>query len=336
MKKIRIGLVGAGAIAREHALSLCRDPRVGGLVVYDPDAARAQALAADFSGSVRRGLGTLVSACDLVWICSPPKAHLAAVQAAARAGRNVFCEKPLAFDPSQAGRIERIADEAGIRVFMGQSGRYTPAFVRMQQLAADGAVGRLLEVWATRLGYLDPVRTPAWRLTDALSGGVALELGVHELDWCQWIGGPWQRLQAQCRDAVLAPGTFTEALSVLGTLAGGIQARVTLDWSSSRYLWQRGIVGTTGCLVYDDSVFNEIRLYRPGRPAETLTAGGADWKDRETGENLSFRDQVAAVLTAFTEQAPPPVSLAAGLGAVAAAHAAMKAARTGRQVMVGA
>lgn len=335
MKKLKIGLVGAGAIAREHAVSLCRDPRVAGLVVYDPDRARAEALARDYAGRVARGLARLVDECDLLWVCSPPKRHLAAIRMAVRAGRDVFCEKPLALEMRSARRIRELVTQSGIRFFMGQSGRFTPAFAKMNTLAADGALGRVLEVWSTRLGLLDPERTPAWRMQDAQSGGVALELGVHELDWCGWVGGHWRSVQAQSRSAVLAPGTFTESIHILGTLAQGVQARVTLDWASARYLWQRGIVGTGGCLLYDDSTFNAIRLFRPGKPDETITAGSKDWKDPETGENLSFREQTAAVLEAYTENTAPPVALESGLGAVACARAALKSARTGRTERTG-
>ncbi len=334
MKKVRIGLVGAGAIAREHALSLCRSRYLADITVFDNDTGRAEALAAECSGSVARSLDETVDAADLLWICSPPKAHLDAVKAAVAAGRDIFCEKPLAFDLKTARQIAHVVKTSGVRFFMGQSGRYTPAFARMQAMAAKGMIGDLLEVWSTRLGYLDPKRSPAWRLDDNQSGGVALELGVHELDWCQWVGGPWQKVKAQSRAAVLAKAKFTEALNVLGTLQDGVQARVTLDWSSSRYLWQRGIIGTKGCLCYDDSEFNAIRVHQQGKPMKTVLAGSPDWKDLETGENITLRDQDRAILKAVAEKTAPPVTLEAGLGAVAAAKAAMQAARTQRPVTI--
>ena len=76
MKKFHVGVIGAGLIVREHSLSLRRHPRVAGLSIYDADPKRAAAFGKDFETKVAASLDELIDGCDVVWICSPPAAHL--------------------------------------------------------------------------------------------------------------------------------------------------------------------------------------------------------------------------------------------------------------------
>src|SRR3712207_3325347 len=96
MPKLHLALVGAGLIGPDHVLTLRRHPLVGGISVFDAEAARAEKLAGEFGLKRAGSLDELVAGCDLVWICTPPFAHREPVEAAAAARKPIFCEKPLA------------------------------------------------------------------------------------------------------------------------------------------------------------------------------------------------------------------------------------------------
>ncbi len=328
----RLGIVGAGLIAHDHALSLARMSTVKELLFHDSDAARAAKLADEFRGRVVGKLSDLVDAADLVWICTPPFVRLEPVRAACRAGKPIFCEKPLAVSAAEAKQLRRLVASAGVPFFMGQSGRYSYFFQKIKELVQAGTVGAVTRVWSTRLGRLDPAKAPAWRLDDQLSGGVVTELGVHELDFVRWIGGDWRRLAAVASNRTLIPGKYQDTVTAVGELASGAIANVQLCWASPRYLWQRGVEGTTGSLFFDDCRVREVHLLRPGKDVEIHHTG--DWKDHATGENLSLKEQAIAVLSALAAGAPPPVTLEDGYQAVLAAAAMRRAAATGRTVAV--
>jgi predicted dehydrogenase len=310
MKQFRIGIVGAGLIAREHCLSLSRLSQVEKLLFFDADAERSAKLAGEFGGVSTPSLEALAEECDILWICTPPFARREAIEVACRLRRPVFCEKPLAIEREELLWVQRTVTDAGIFFFMGQSNRYGAYFQKMRELAQSGTVGEITSIWSTRLGYLDAASTPPWRLDDGKGGGIVVELGIHEIDFARWVGGEWKSVYARGSSQTLVPGKFQDTVSALGSLQSGASVRLDLGWANPRYLWQRGIEGTAGSLFFDDSRVWQIELHRPQREPEIFEVG--DWQNKSTGENLSLREQAKAVLGALADGSTPPVTLQDG------------------------
>jgi predicted dehydrogenase len=310
MKNFTVGIIGCGLIAREHCLSLARLPQVKSLWFFDPDGARAQQLADEFGGTSTRSLREVIQASDIAWICTPPFARRDAIEIACELKRPVFCEKPLAVSHADLDWIQKIADDSGVPFFMGQSNRFGSYFQKMQELAADGAIGEITSLWSTRLGYLDVASAPPWRMDDAKSGGTIVELGIHEIDFSRWIGGDWQSVFARGSSQTLVPSNFQDSVWALGTLQSGASFQLNLSWASPRYLWQRGIEGTDGSLFFDDARVWQIELHRPNRDPEIFQTG--DWQDKTTGENLSLRQQAIAIFDALESRSTPPVTIGDG------------------------
>lgn len=319
MKKFRIGVAGTGLIAREHCLSLARLPQVESLLFFDADPLRAGALADEFGGRSTASLRETIEGCDIVWICTPPFARRDAIEIACELQRPIFCEKPLALSRADLLWMQQVVGASGVPFFMGQSNRFGSYFEKMHALAHDGAVGEITSIWSTRLGYLDVESTPPWRLDDGKSGGTIVELGIHEIDFSCWVGGDWHSVYARGSSSTLLPGRFQDSVWALGALDSGVTVRLNLSWASPRYLWQRGIEGTRGSLFFDDVRISQIELHRPRREVETFITG--DWQDKATGENLSLREQAAAILGSLDNRSTPPVTLQDGARAAAVALA---------------
>lgn len=330
MNSFHIGLVGAGGIARDHANSLKRFPNVRGITLFDTDAKRAADLAARDGARVARSMRELVQESDIVWICTPPFGRRDAILEACRARKPIFCEKPLGITGGELAFVAREVRKARVPFFMGQSGRYSDFFVRMKGLVKKGAIGRPTMVWSTRLGYLDPRTAAPWRLDDKLGGGTVIELGVHEIDFMRWIAGEFESVSAVGSSRILVPGKFQDSLVSVGRMTGGVVARLDISWANPRYLWQRGVEGEEGSLFFDDSRVTEVLLNRPGKPPAIFKTD--TWQDVHTKENLSLRDQNAAVLKALAKGSKPPVTIQDGAAAVRAALAMRESARTGRMV----
>jgi predicted dehydrogenase len=333
-KRFRIGVVGAGIIGREHALSLVRNKRVGQVLIYDADPARAEQYGRDFGAQVIGSMDQLVDDCDIVWLCSPPGFHLDGIKRAAAARKPIFCEKPLAITMQDARAIRAAVSQAKVPFFMGHSGRFAIAFIKMKQIVERGEIGEVTSVWSNRLGYLDPKVHPAWRFSDEKSGGVIVELGIHEIDFTRWIGGDWKHVYATGSSATLNPGKFQDQVVGTGPLRQAGAATVNVSWSNPRYLWQRGIDGTKGSLFWDDSDYNHVILMKPGKNPRKIPLGLTFWKDKETGENFSLRDQANAILAAMEKGTPPPVKLADGYEALKIARAMKDSVRTAKVVPI--
>jgi len=333
MKKFQVGIVGAGFIARDHARSLRRLPRTAGISCYDSNPANAKLLADEAGAKIAGSVRELVEGCDIVWICTPPFARQEVLAEATRAGKAIFCEKPIALNAKEIATVKSAVGKSKAPFFMGQSGRYSYFFQKIKELVADGAIGQITSVWSTRLGNLDPANTPAWRMDDELGGGTIIELGVHELDYIRWIGGEWQSVYAKGSSETLLPGKFQDSVSALGTLQSGAIARLDISWASPRYLWQRGVEGVEGSIFFDDSNVREVVLNRPGKSPEIHKTG--DWQNKRTKENLSLREQAIAVLEALGNDEAPPVTLTDGMAAVQAALAIRESAATGKVVKIG-
>src|SRR5688572_13609349 len=121
MKKLTIGLVGAGGIGKDHARTFNQNRHVAGILFYDADVARAEAAAKEFGGRVAKSIKQLVADSDVVWICTPPFARRDAIEAACAAGKPIFCEKPLALSETDLKFVERAVAKARVPFFMGQS-----------------------------------------------------------------------------------------------------------------------------------------------------------------------------------------------------------------------
>lgn len=328
MNRIRIALIGAGAIAADHARSLSRIRAVSGLIIWDPDASRTTALAQACGGTVAKTLPAAADSADVLWICSPPFARLDAIKTACRRRIPIFCEKPIALEMKTAGAIRRAVRQAGITFFMGQSGRFAAFGTQMKKLVEQGAIGAPRMLWSTRLGYLDRKRTPAWRMDDKLGGGTLVELGIHELDFIRWIGGGATHVAARAA----AKDGFQHSVSGIGSLADGAAFRLDVSWASPRYLWQRGVEGDEGSLFFDDSAVREVRLLRPGKSPRVFRL--ENWLDERTGENTALRNQARDVIARILDGQPPAVSLEDGAANLATALAIRKAAARGTTVKV--
>jgi predicted dehydrogenase len=190
-RKLRLGIIGAGAIGRRHlnACQACRGVEV--TAVCDVDAERTREAAAAFdvpealAGHRQLLAGDRV---DAVSICTPNNTHMSIALAALKAGKHVLCEKPLALNARQARRMVRAAEEAGLLLMTAQSARYSAAAQFVKRLADAGRFG---EIYYAKALWLRRSGIPTGWFQDAAQsgGGPLIDLGVHAVDLMWWIMG---------------------------------------------------------------------------------------------------------------------------------------------------
>ena len=183
-----VAILGAGRIGGVHARTIAT--RVAGahvVGVADPRLSAARQLAAELGvayASADASELILDRAVEAVLVCSSTDTHADMVVAAARAGKHVFCEKPLDLSLARIDRVLAEVDKAGVQLMLGFNRRFDPDFARVQQLVAGGAVG---QPELLRITSRDPEPPPAEYV--AVSGGMFLDMTIHDFDMARFLMG---------------------------------------------------------------------------------------------------------------------------------------------------
>jgi len=202
-RRLGVALLGAGLAGRMHAAVYGRAAglladggiRLEPVVVADADLDRARSVArrsaipeveADWRAAVHR------DDVDLVDICLPDECHAEVAIAAARAGRHILCEKPLAQTPAQGEAALAEIERAGVTAMVGLQYRRTPAAELLGRLIDDGGLGRphTVRAYFARDVGADPATRVGWRFDAArLGAGSVHALGPHVIDLLRYLVG---------------------------------------------------------------------------------------------------------------------------------------------------
>lgn len=180
----RLALIGAGAIAAEHAAAIEATTGLRLVRVVDRHADRARALAARYGAHHSTTPEDLwADDVDAAIVCTSPDSHVELAVRALSAGKAVLCEKPVALSLPSLDRLLHVAQQTGQALLIGQTARFQPANVEIIRAARSGELGdpRLVHIsWLT--GHVWPGGWRGWQLNSARSGGHLVHNGVHALD----------------------------------------------------------------------------------------------------------------------------------------------------------
>ena len=187
---LRIGVIGTGFAGSTHARAAIGLPDVRLVAIAAETVAEAEPLAAELGARIAPDALSLCASddVDLVVVASPTYRHAEHVIAAAQAGKHVFCEKPIARTLDDARTMVRACGEAGVQLAIGHVVRFFPEYRRAKELLDSGALGRAALATLTR-GTVSVGAARAWYLDPAKSGGVVLDLMLHDLDVIRWWFG---------------------------------------------------------------------------------------------------------------------------------------------------
>jgi myo-inositol 2-dehydrogenase/D-chiro-inositol 1-dehydrogenase len=186
--QLHIGLLGAGRIGRVHAQNLAyRLPQARLVAVADVFVSAAQQVAAEYAIAAayddpRRILDD--PAVDAVVICTSTDTHAALIEAAAQAGKHIFCEKPIALDLAALDRALTTVEEAGVKLQIGFNRRFDANFQRVRQAIAAGEIG---QPHILRITSRDPQPPPIGYVQ--VSGGIFLDMTIHDFDMARFLMG---------------------------------------------------------------------------------------------------------------------------------------------------
>ncbi|REE76377.1 putative dehydrogenase [Rhodococcus wratislaviensis] len=253
---LRIGIVGCGKIAGNHARALQQVPGVEVVGCCDPDVDRAREFASAHGiaravGSVEELIALGLDACT---VCTPHPVHEQVVVAAAEAGIHVLCEKPIAVDVAAADRMIAAADRAGITFGVLFQRRFWPAAQRIRAAIDDGRIGVPVLGEASVLLHRPSSYYSAdeWRgRWDTDGGGVLMTQAVHQIDMLQWFMGEAVSVSGFIRTHTHGEHIETEdSASAVVSFASGGTATVTATTGANHNLGNRvTVIGQTGAIA---------------------------------------------------------------------------------------
>jgi scyllo-inositol 2-dehydrogenase (NAD+) len=339
MSELRVVSVGAGRAGSVHAVNLAgRTPRARLAGLVDADGESAAALAARTGAPATcRTLDEALERLqfDAVVVATPTFVHRELVVAAARAGKHVFCEKPMALTADECDEMIAACAEAGVLLQIGFMRRFQPEFAEARRRIEAGEIGEPMVVKSLTRG---PGLPPPWAWTLERSNGMLAEVNSHDFDAVRWlVGADIVRVYAETANrkgrarGVEEPDFYDNAVVTLRFADGAIG---TIDGTCPAdygYDARMEVLGTEGLLVIGEARGMPLLEVRD-RDTGGVQPVHRSWPERfESGYRAEMRAWVDAVL----DGAPPAVSGEDGRQAVLAVVAANRSWREGRPVELG-
>jgi len=333
MDKLRIGIVGAGRIGNVHAESITYHiPEAEVVMVTDPYEEGARKLAERFGvPKYSKDYMDIINNKDVdaVLVCSPTPTHAEITIAALKAGKHVFCEKPVHTSIDCIKEVQKVAEETGLKLQIGFNRRFDHNHSHVQRLVQDGTLGNVELIKITSRDPEPP--SPEYA---ASSGGLYIDMMIHDFDMAMFLAGCdvtevyamgtslVDKRIGEAGDVDTAIVTLTFANGALGVIDNSRRAAYGYDQRVE-------VFGSLGMAADENDGDSTVRV---------STAAGVV-SDKPQFFFLerymqSFTEEMRQFIKAIREDTEVPVGIHAGLMSVVLAKAAKKSLDEHRPVKV--
>lgn len=248
---VRVAVVGAGSMGKNHARVLQSLPGAELVAVVDSDLATARGVSHLHGGKAHTALAdALASRVDAAIVAVPTQHHYETTKTLLAAGVHVLVEKPIAATVDEARSLGEIARREKRVLAVGHVERFNPAIQLLARKLAEGALGRVLEVRARRVGPF-----PA-RIRDV---GVALDLGTHDLDVMRFVvGADIARVYAETKRAIHT--SREDLVSALLRFDNDVVGVLEVNWLTPTKVRELTVTGERG-MFHVDYLTQDLYFY---------------------------------------------------------------------------
>jgi predicted dehydrogenase len=188
---IKVGILGAGFMGKTHAGAWANTPaKLQG--ICSPTG--AEALAEQYGTKVYASYEALLNDVDVIDICTPTHLHYEQVMQAVAVKKHIVCEKPLARHYTEAQAMVKACKDAGLKLLVAHVVRFFPQYTMAKKTIERGEIGKVATVRLTRASFRPS--TP-WLHETAQSGGMMMDLMIHDFDYARWLAGDVESLFAK-------------------------------------------------------------------------------------------------------------------------------------------
>jgi len=326
----KLALLGAGRIGKVHARAIAEDKRAKLVAVVDAMADAAQAIA-DSAGCKVSTIEAVEADKDIdaVIICTPTNTHADLIERFAKAGKAIFCEKPIDLDVERARACLETVRKTGAKVMLGFNRRFDPHFQAVRKAIDDGRIGKVEMVTITSR---DPGPPPAEYIK--VSGGMFRDMTIHDFDMARFLLGE-EIVSVMAAGAVLVDpkigelGDFDSASLILTTKSGR-QAMISNSRRASYGYDQRiEVHGSLGSVSAENQ--RPVSIEIANKDGYTRPPLHDFFMTRYTA---AYAAEISAFIDSLEKGTPLSPSAEDGVIALALADAALRAAKEGKAVTV--
>jgi predicted dehydrogenase len=327
---VRLGLVGAGAIAQLAHLPLIARMRGAQLVaICDNDGPKAGALAQRLGvPDIFTDIDELLDSdeLDAVVIATPNHLHEPHVLRALKQRVHVLCERPLSLNSAGVNRILAAATAADRKVVVGNNHRFRSDVQQLSRFLAGGELGKVIGMRAGQYQFRSPLQ--GWRQRKAEAGGGAfLEYGYPLLDLCLWLADFPEPVRVTAHMATTGQGSVEDMMLVHLECQQGISMSIDVSWTyvGQEERWWFEVISSRG-----SARLSPLRVVKElnGRPTNVSPSGAAA---RESAFLQSYRAELAHFVAMLKDEAvyEPPTDQ---LKVMRVMEAVYKSAEEGREI----
>ncbi len=326
-------LFGAGRIGKVHAPNIAAHSRARLRYVVDPDLDAARALAEPLGGKALASGEPALADDDVnaVLICGPTPTHVDISIAAARAGKAIFCEKPIDIDIGRVEECVREVSRAGVPFYLGFHMRFDPSFREARNAVRAGQIGHVEQV--TMAGR-DPFPPPIEYVQH--SGGIFRDAMIHALDFLRWMLAEDPVEVYAMGECLIDPeigkaGDFDTAMALFRTKSGAL-----CNVTGSRHS-PHGSEGADAVIFGANGLIRVATAYPTS--TEIFTANGPLRRSGFSGFQerfaAAYRAELDHFIDAVLNRKPLETGLEDGRRSLILANAADKSAKMRQPVLVG-
>ena len=327
---LRFGLRGAGRIGKVHAKAISSNPKAKLIAVADAFATAADDLAAQYGCAVRSVENILAASdIDAVVICTPTDTHADLIEQFSRAGKAIFCEKPIDLDVERVKACLKVVDAEGGTLMVGFNRRFDPHFQAVKDVVDKGEIGTVEMV---TIVSRDPGAPPVDYIKR--SGGIFRDMTIHDFDMARFLlGEEIDTVTAQASvlvDKAIGNAGDYDSVSVMLATASGKHATISNSRRATYGYDQRiEVHGSKGAVAAENQ-----------RPVSIEVANAAGYTRPPlhdffmTRYTEAYAREISAFIDAVESKSPASPSGIDGLIALALAEAALKSVKEGRAVKV--
>lgn len=263
MKSLNVGIAGVGRIGKIHLENiLSRFPNVHVELVADPsEEAEDYVLGKNLNYSKDYSDILKIKAIDAVILCSPTDTHADYVADAAKAGKHIFCEKPLDLSLERVKEVLEVVEKTGVKLMLGFNRRFDPNFLKIRDIVSSGKIG---EPQLVKITSRDPGPPPISYIK--VSGGLFMDQAIHDFDMARYIMDK-EVVEVYSRGTVMVDKAIGEAGDIdtaLTTLIFEDGAMANIDNSRKAvygYDQRLEVFGSGGMAKVDNNFPDNHQLY---------------------------------------------------------------------------
>jgi myo-inositol 2-dehydrogenase/D-chiro-inositol 1-dehydrogenase len=333
MEKLKLGVIGTGRIGKVHIATLVQSvPQAEVIAIADINLDAANEVAKEFGiKNVFNNYSGVINhpEVEAVVICSPTDTHAEYIVAAAKAGKHIFCEKPVDLSLEVIQDALDSVEKAGVQLMVGFNRRFDPNFSKLKQLVADGKIG---DPHILKITSRDPAPPPAEY--SAVSGGMFMDMTIHDFDMARYIVGS-EVTEVYTNATVLVDpeigkaGDVDTAIITLSFANGAIGVIDNSRKAVYGYDQRVEIFGSKGMVCADNNYPENHRYFAADGVHGSLPLNF--FMDRYLE---AYANEMKIFCDAVVNDLPLPVSGDDGLKSVAIALAAKKSHVENRKVLI--